>query len=212
MRYLTSNLFFNAFVIVGLGTLIWYIFTERPKVEKQSILSVFTDLIFNFVLTLFGVNALFNLNEIIETPYRILIFSSDVVSLATLITAAYGAYKYGEKLWQNSQKAISVAQLFLFLGLVNHVYFYLLYRNFQTILFIAFFIVVLFFVSFTKIFEKIDSLLFILLSTGVHLLLMRNQPIIYFNFTFYTIPLLIIMLVLVGLLFYQRRKLQLKQN
>lgn len=212
MRYLTSNMFFNAFVIVGLGTLIWYGFSENSKEEKQSILSVFTDVIFNFVLTLFGANAIFNLNAIMETPYQILIFSSTVVSIATLGITAYNALKYGEKLWRKPPKAISVAQLFLLLGLINHVYFYLLYRNFQTILFIGFFIVLLFLVSFTSLSKKIDPLLFILLSTIIHLVLMRNQPIIYFNFTFYTIPLFIIVLVLVAILYVQRRKLQSIQN
>src|SRR5690625_2521185 len=212
MRYLTSNLFFTAIVIMGIGTLIWYLFTDSPKTERHSILSVVTDLIFYFILTLLGVNVVFHLNEIIETPYRILLFSSNVVSIATLIVAIYSALSYGNKLWENPKKAVSAEQLFLFIGLVNHIYYYLLYRNFQSILFIGFFILLLFLTSSDSILKKIDPLLLISISSAIHFLLMNNQPVIYFNFTFYAVPLLIILFVFVCLLYVLRRKQQSKQN
>ncbi|SHE70979.1 hypothetical protein SAMN02745249_00985 [Atopostipes suicloacalis DSM 15692] len=212
MRYLTSNLFFSSFLIVGVGALIWYLLNESSKKERQSILSVFTDFIFNFVLTLFALNVVLHFKAIIEFPYRVLMFSSSVVFIASLLLTIYSTLKYGEKMWMKPTKSKSIAQLFLFIGLTNHLYLYVLYGNLQTILFIAYFILLLFLISFTPVFKRVDPLLFILFSMGIHLLLMKNQPIVYLNFTFYTIPLLILTLTLVLILYYQRRKLQSKQK
>ena len=212
MRYLTSNLFFSSFLIVGMGALIWYFLNESSKKERQSILSVFTDFIFNFVLTLFALNVVLHFKAIIEFPYRALMFSSSVVFIAALLLTIYSTLKYGEKMWVKPTKSKNVAQLFLFIGLTNHLYLYVLYGNLQTILFIAYFILLLFLISFTPVFKRVDPLLFILCSMGIHLLLMKNQPIVYLNFTFYTIPLLILTLTLVLILYYQRRKLQSKQK
>lgn len=212
MRYLTSNLFFSSFLIVGVGALIWYLLNESSKKERQSILSVFTDFVFNFVLTLFALNVVLHFKAIIEFPYRVLMFSSSVVFIASLLLTIYSTLKYGEKMWMKPTKSKSIAQLFLFIGLTNHLYLYVLYGNLQTILFIAYFILLLFLISFTPVFKRVDPLLFILFSMGIHLLLMKNQPIVYLNFTFYTIPLLILTLTLVLILYYQRRKLQSKQK
>lgn len=212
MRYLTSNLFFSSFLIVGVGALVWYLLNESSKKERQSILSVFTDFIFNFVLTLFALNVVLHFKAIIEFPYRVLMFSSSVVFIASLLLTIYSTLKYGEKMWMKPTKSKSIAQLFLFIGLTNHLYLYVLYGNLQTILFIAYFILLLFLISFTPVFKRVDPLLFILFSMGIHLLLMKNQPIVYLNFTFYTIPLLILTLTLVLILYYQRRKLQSKQK
>lgn len=212
MRYLTSNLFFSSFLIVGVGALIWYLLNESSKKERQSILSVFTDFIFNFVLTLFALNVVLHFKAIIEFPYRVLMFSSSVVFIASLLLTIYSTLKYGEKMWMKPTKSKSIAQLFLFIGLTNHLYLYVLYGNLQTIFFIAYFILLLFLISFTPVFKRVDPLLFILFSMGIHLLLMKNQPIVYLNFTFYTIPLLILTLTLVLILYYQRRKLQSKQK
>lgn len=212
MRYLTSNLFFASFVILGIGMLIWYASNESPKEEKKSILSIFTDMIFYFVATTFGLNLIFHLSEIIAFPYRILIFSSTILSAATMLITLYSVWKYGEKLWQKPKKAVSTVQLLLLIGLVNHVYIYLLYRNGQSILFILYFIGLLLFISSEQILKKIDSLLLLTLAGVVHLLLMGNQPIIYFNFTFYTLPLAILLVTLIGTLYIQRRRYQSKQN
>ena len=212
MRYLTSNLFFSSFLIVGVGALVWYLLNESSKKERQSILSVFTDFIFNFVLTLFALNVVLHFKAIIEFPYRVLMFSSSVVFIASLLLTIYSTLKYGKKMLMKPTKSKSIAQLFLFIGLTNHLYLYVLYGNLQTILFIAYFILLLFLISFTPVFKRVDPLLFILFSMGIHLLLMKNQLIVYLNFTFYTIPLLILTLTLVLILYYQRRKLQSKQK
>lgn len=212
MRYLTSNLFFSSFLIVGVGALVWYLLNESSKKERQSILSVFTDFVFNFVLTLFALNVVLHFKAIIEFPYRVLMFSSSVVFIAALLLTIYSTLKYGKKMLMKPTKSKSIAQLFLFIGLTNHLYLYVLYGNLQTILFIAYFILLLFLISFTPVFKRVDPLLFILFSMGIHLLLMKNQLIVYLNFTFYTIPLLILTLTLVLILYYQRRKLQSKQK
>ena len=212
MRYLTSNLFFSSYLIVGVGALVWYLLNESSKKERQSILSVFTDFVFNFVLTLFALNVVLHFKAIIEFPYRVLMFSSSVVFIAALLLTIYSTLKYGKKMLMKPTKSKSIAQLFLFIGLTNHLYLYVLYGNLQTILFIAYFILLLFLISFTPVFKRVDPLLFILFSMGIHLLLMKNQLIVYLNFTFYTIPLLILTLTLVLILYYQRRKLQSKQK
>ena len=212
IRYVTSNLIFSSFIILGVAILTWYGLTEISKEEKRVILSIFTDFIFNFILTLFGLNLIIHFKEVIHFPYRILIFSSNVIFLATFLLVIYEAFKYGKRMWEKPAKTKSTIELFLFIGLMNHIYLYFLYGKLQTILFILYFLLQLFLISFTPIFKKVDPLLFGLLSMGVHLLLMRNRPVIYLNFTFYTLPLFILTLTLVLILYFQRRKLQSKQN
>src|SRR5699024_2246381 len=124
MRYLTSNLFFSSFLIVGVGALIWYLLNESSKKERQSILSVFTDFIFNFVLTLFALNVVLHFKAIIEFPYRVLMFSSSVVFIASLLLTIYSTLKYGEKMWMKPNKSNSIALLFLSIILTKHLYIY----------------------------------------------------------------------------------------
>ncbi|HLR91624.1 MAG TPA: hypothetical protein VK048_01020 [Atopostipes sp.] len=112
MRYLTSNLYFASILIIGLGMLLWYFLNESPKKEKQSILSVFIDLIFYFILTLLGLNFLFHFSEVISFPYRILHFSSNVITIATLLILLYSLYKYGTALWEDWNRLNSTVQLF----------------------------------------------------------------------------------------------------
>lgn len=212
MRYLTSNLYFASIVIIGVGMLLWYFLNESPKKEKQSILSVFTDLIFYFLLTLLGLNLLFHFSEVISFPYRILHFSSNIVSIATLLILLYSLYKYGSGLWKDWDKLNSTVQLFLFIGLMNHLYLYFNYRNLQSVLFISYFLVLLLLTSLKKVQKRVDPLLFLIFAGIVHLLLVGNDPVIYFNFAFYPIPLAVMLIALVAGLYYQRRKTQSKLN
>lgn len=212
MRYITSNLYFAAFMILAVGRLLWFVFNDQPKKEKNAILSRFTDLILLFVGLLFGVNMLFHFQEIINFPYRVLLFSSRVIGIATFALTIYSTMKFGRKLLNNPMKALAVSQLLILLGLVNHLYLYVLYRNLRPLLFIAFFIGLLLFTTDQHKSPKVDGLLSIGIVAISHFMLMGNKPIVYFNFTFYPLPLLIISLTLIGILFTQRRNHPSKRN
>lgn len=212
MRYLLSNLYFMTFVILGVGMFLWSVFNDSSKQVKKSILSHFTDLVLVFIGFLLGINFIFHVHEIIAFPYRILLFSADVIALATLALTIFSIFKYGEKLLLNREKALGVSQLFIILGIVNHLYLYLNYRNIQPLIFLAFHIVLLYLTTIMDRLPKIDSLLLVGLIATSHLLLMGDNPIIYFNFTFYRMSLAILSIVFIGMLYGQRRKIQSKLN
>lgn len=212
MQNITQNLFFHAILILFSGSTLWFFYTDPSKKAKFSILNHFTDLIFYFALAVFGINVVFHFREILAVPYRALIFSADVVALATFILTIYAGIKYGERLWSQADKAKSVVQLFLFLGLVNHSYLYFIYTSMRSILFIGFFILILGLTSNTKLMSKIDPLVLLLGAGLTHALLMGDRAVLYFNFVFYRMPFLIILSSLTLILFLQRRKLQSNQT
>ena len=208
MRYLTSNLYFAAFAILGISMLLWYVLNDSPKTDKKAILSTFTDVTINFVGTVFAINLILNIREVINFPYRILLFSSNVIAMATFAITIYSTIKYGQKLFANPQRAWGVGQLVVLLGFVNHVYLYIRYRNLQSIIFITFFIALLMITTNKPLRTKMDGLLTFFISAVVHLILMGQQPIVYVNFTFYRLPLALIAVTFITLLIHQRRRHQ----
>lgn len=212
MNNLIANPMFSSIVVLIVGVSAWFGLADGEVREKKATLSVFMDTVFYFVILLFGFNAALNLTEVIEVPYRVLLFSSDVVWLATGSIAIYSGVKYGRKLWENPAKAKSVSVLLTLIGLVNHLYLYFLYSSTYALRFVGFYLIILLLLSFTSVAKKIDPLI-LLLGTGiVHTLLMGGRSVIYFNFAFHSLPMLSIFIVLSGLLFYQRRKSLLQQK
>lgn len=206
MRNITQNLFFHAILILLVGSIAWYFYTDQSKKTKLSILNHFTDLIYYFVWALFGINVIFNLREIIAVPYRAIIFSSDAVAIATFIVTVYAGITYGDRFWARPTQAKSAVQLFLFIGLVNHIYLYFIYSNVRSIFFIGYFILLLGLTSSTRFMRTIDPS-FVLLGAGfTHFLLMGAGVVLYLNFAFYPLPFLIIFMTSIVILFLQRRK------
>lgn len=208
MRYLTSNLYFAGLMILGISMLFWYVLNDTPKSNKKSILSTFMDVAINFIGIAFVINLTLHVQEVINFPYRILIFSSNEIALATFAITIYSTIKYGKKLLNNPQKSWSVGQLFILLGFVNHVYLYIQYRNLRPLIFIAFFMALLVMSTVKSLRNRINGLLMIVISGVVHFILMGKQPIVYFNFTFYRLPLALIVATFVTMLFIQRRNNQ----
>ncbi|MCC5894362.1 MAG: hypothetical protein JJU16_02790 [Alkalibacterium sp.] len=212
MNTITANPMFSSIVVLIVGVIVWFGLSDGEMREKKAILSIFMDVVFYFVLFLFGFNAILNLSEIIEVPYRVLLFSSPIVWLATLSIVVYGGIKYGRPLWENPSKAKSVSVLLTLIGLSNHLYLYFLYSSTYALRFIGLYLILLLLLSFTSIVEKVNPV-FVLLGTGiVHALLMGGHSTIYFNFAFNAIPLLTLFLVLSAVLMFQRRKSLSQQN
>ena len=166
------------------------------------------DVAINFIGIAFVINLTLHVQEVINFPYRILIFSSIEIALATFTITIYSTIKYGKKLLKNPQKSWSVGQLFILLGFVNHVYLYIQYRNLRPLIFIAFFMALLVMSTVKSLRNRINGLLMIVISAVVHFILMGKQPIVYFNFTFYRLPLALIVATFVTMLFIQRRNNQ----
>lgn len=89
MRNVTQNLFFHAILILFVGSIVWFFYTDQSNKIKFSILNHFTDLVIYVGLALFGTNVVLNFREILAVPYRALFFSSNVVAIATFIIAIY---------------------------------------------------------------------------------------------------------------------------
>lgn len=196
---------FSSIVVLIVGSLVWLGLADGEMKEKKAILSIFMDVVFYFVILLFGFNTVLNLNEIIQVPYRVLLFSSNIVWLATTAVGVYGVVKYGRQLWKKPAQTKSVSVLFLIIGLINHLYIYFLYSSSYSMRFIGLFVVTLLLISFTRILEKVNPVLFFLAFGLLHALLMGTRAIIYFNFTFNALPLAALFIILSGGLFYQRR-------
>ncbi|MCC5889692.1 MAG: hypothetical protein JJU01_03915 [Alkalibacterium sp.] len=205
MNTIIANPMFSSIVVLIVGSVIWLGLADGDLKEKKALLSIFMDIVFYFVILLFGFNAVLNLGEIIDVPYRVLLFSSNIVWLATLAVGIYGGIKYGRQLWEQPNRTKSVSILLLVIGLVNHLQVYFLYSSPYSLRFIGLFAVTLLLISFTRIFSKINPLLVFLAFGLLHALLMGSRAIIYFNFTFSALPLAALFVALTGLLYYQRR-------
>ncbi|OJF91850.1 hypothetical protein [Alkalibacterium sp. 20] len=213
MENIVANPMFIAIVTLMIGVSVWFGLSDESTEVKKSVASVFMDNVFYFVMALFGINALLNFNEIIQVPYRILLFSSNVVWIATLGVLIYGSYLYGEKFWTDKTKAKSVAKLVTTIGLVNHAYMYYRYTSVNALLFIILFVGLLALLTFTPLTRKVSPFLVLVGFGVVHLLIMGTRSVIYFNFVFSPLAILSLFLVFSGLLWgYKRRMLPSKQN
>ncbi|WP_423190245.1 hypothetical protein ACO1PF_05085 [Alkalibacterium sp. f15] len=213
MENIIANPMFTAIVTLMIGVGVWFGLSDESTGVKKSVASIFMDNVFYFVMALFGINALLNFNEIIQVPYRILLFSSNVVWIATLGVLIYGSYLYGEKLWTDKTKAKSVAKLVTTIGLVNHAYMYYRYTSVNALLFILLFISLLVSLTFTPLTRKVSPLLVLLGFGALHLLIMGTRSVIYFNFAFSPLAILSLFLMFSGLLLgYKRRVLPSKQS
>ena len=213
MENILSNPMFSAIVTLMMGVGIWFGLTDEPNAVKKKVVSVFMDTVFYFVAALFGINLLLNFNEIIQVPYRILLFSSNVVWLATLGVLVYASYLYGEKLWKQKTEALSLGKLAVTIGLVNHAYTYYRYGSARTLLFLLLFAGMLALLTFTPLTRRVSPLLILPAFGALHLLVMGTRSAIYFNFAFSPAAVLSLFLVFSGLLWgYKRRKLPSKQN
>lgn len=210
---IVSNPMFSAIVTVFAGIALWFGLSDEAVKVKKSVASVFMDVVFYFVMTLFGINALLNISEIIEVPYRILLFSSNVVWITSLLVLVYGSYLYGRKLWSCKTKALSAAKLVTTIGLVNHAYTYYRYSSANALMLVILFVSVLAMMTFTSFTKKVSPVLIVSAVGLIHLLIMWTRPVIYFNFALSPAAVLSLFTVFsILLLGYERGRLPSKQN
>lgn len=213
MENIISNPMFSAIVTLFAGIAIWFGLSDEAVRVKKSVVSVFMDTVFYFVMVLFGINAVLNIREIMEVPYRILLFSSTVVWVTTLIVLVYGSYLYGEKLWSAKTKALSAAKLVTTIGLVNHAYMYYRYASANALLLIILFVSVLALLTFTPLTRKVSPVLVVSVVGLLHVLIMGTRSVIYFNFALSPWAVLSVFAVFSGLIWgYERGSLPSKQN
>ncbi|EXJ24361.1 hypothetical protein ADIAL_0100 [Alkalibacterium sp. AK22] len=204
MSSIISNPMFSSIVSLLAGSALWYGLSEEEKEGKKQTFSLFLDSVFYFVLVLFGINGLVNVRDIIEVPYGLLLFSSEVVFLATLLTAGFLAFKYGRFLFEKPEKTLSIALLYTAVGLVNHLYIYYLFGSAYSLRFVLLFALTLGLLSVSGLRKKLNGLL-LFSGFGVsHVLLMGGRSVIYFNFVFHPLPLLLIFAVTSGIIFVRR--------
>ncbi|WP_343755129.1 hypothetical protein [Alkalibacterium iburiense] len=212
MTDIMANPFFTPILTLVLSMTFWFVFSDGSTHEKKALLSTFSDVVFYFVLLLFGTNLILNFNDVLATPYRILLFSSNVVWIATFFIILWGVKKYGDKLWNHPDKARNIGLLFAFIGLINHLSLYYTYSNVQAVLFILLYIVIIIGLSSTPFLKRMNPLFVLFIIGFIHLIITYGQSVIYLNFVFYPIPLFALFILLTSLLYYKRRNLSSEQK
>lgn len=181
MLNLFSNPVFIPILLIGVGIGLWWILSFLPLNKKKNVLNLFIDSIFYFLVIAFVGNGLVHFFEIIALPYRALILSTKAVSFSFLVVVAYSFYCYLKKDEIGKEMLFSVFQLVTLLGVVNQVYYYFLYKNPLLVGLILLFSSLLLVASIVPLRE--DRLVILsLFGLVAHLLITRNQAVLYFGF------------------------------
>ena len=181
MLNLLSNPVFVPLLLISIGSGLWWILSPVTTSEKKKQLNLIVDNVFYFLFIAFILNGLAHISEIIELPYRALILSTNAVSLSFILVLTYRAIRYLIQERENHETLVSVFQLISLIGLVNHIYYYYLYKSTLTVGLIVLFSGLLLFFSIVPL--KGNRWMYVsLLGLVLHLILTRKQAILYFGF------------------------------
>lgn len=133
MLNLLSNPFFVSLLLISIGSGLWWNLSPATTSKKKNHLHLFVDNVFYFLLIAFVLNGVTHISEILELPYRALILSTKEVSLSFLLVLTYRAFRYLKQERAGHETLLSVFQLIFLIGLINHSYYYYLYKSPLTI-------------------------------------------------------------------------------
>ena len=181
MLNLFSNPVFIPILLIGVGIGLWWILSSLTLNKKKNVLNLFVDSIFYFLVIAFIGNGLVHFSEIVALPYSALILSNKAVSFSFLVVVAYSFYRYLKKDEIEKETLFSVFQLVALLGVINQVYYYVLYKSPLLVGLILLFSSLLLVASIVPL-KGNRWIILSLLGLVVHLLITRNQAVIYFGF------------------------------
>lgn len=194
----------------------WFFLTNKENFFKKKVFNFVTDGLYYFMITTLILNVLFNIREVLQEPYRAILFSSEASWLAIIVVSFYLMYREKKKelpFNQRRQNYIDeTVNFFLILGLSNHLFYYYKYQNFQSVLFI------LIYFTFYLVKDKIKSPrrneLTLGILTLIHGFMMYffNPIIIYYQMVFYPYQMISLLLIASLFIFYFRRDSLSKQK
>ena len=165
-------------LLAGSGS--WWLLTTLEKTRRAKLLSKLSDELFRLLALAFGSNALLHFSEVMRAPYQVLLLTKEAVFAAVIITGTYNLWKQLPKLLADRSLLVALSQLILLLFSINHLFYYSLYDNPNSIGLATLSVLLLLAVTFA---EMRNSTLAVLLLVGaiVHFTLMDGSSVLYFG-------------------------------
>lgn len=216
MPNIVSNPLFQVIVLFIVTTGIWFVATDETTKVKKKVLSFASDVLYYFILTTFGLNLLFNIREIINEPYRLLLFSSEIYWMALIAVMLYLTFQANKKnLVGNNiheQLVNHTLNYFFLLGLFNHLFYYYKFRSINSVIFIL--VYFLFYLFKDRINYSMKNEFALLALALVHAIVMFtfSKITIYYQIVFYLYQMVSLFIIASALLYSIRRDLSSKQK
>ena len=217
MTKIVSNPLFQVIILFIGTTGIWFIVTDETYEIKKKILAFFSDVLYYFILTSFGLNLLTNFREIISEPYRILLVSSEIYWIALIAVMFYLTFQANKKSIPINKKMQEklldqTLNYFFLLGLFNHLFYYYKYRSITSVIFIL--VYFLFYLFKDRIKHPSKNELALLVMAFLHAIVMYSfsKIIIYYQIVFYPYQITSLLIIASVLLYYIRRDFSSKQK
>ncbi|MCA9765202.1 MAG: hypothetical protein KC455_02165 [Carnobacterium sp.] len=182
MLNLFSNPVFVPLLLVSTGIGLWWLLTSLAVNEKKETLNRFVDKVVYFLVIAFVGNGFVHFFEIIALPYRALILSTTAISASFLLVLAYSSYRFLKKEKIEQKIVVAIFQLVSLLGIINHIYYYFLYKSPLMVGLILLFSGLLLLSSTIPLGGDSWIIAGGLLGTIFHLLITRSQSVLYFGF------------------------------
>lgn len=207
-----QNPFFQVIILFLIASFFWYMTTDYNVVLKKKAFSLVTDGVFYFIFITLGLNALLNLSGIIEEPYGVILFSSNVSWLGTVIAVTYLMFQYRKEIASDTEMINIIIGYFLFLGFFNHFFYYFKYRNLMSVLFIVIYFVLYLLHDKIKSIWKNEFLLLVMTVLHAVIMYFYSSVIIYYQIVFYPYQITSLFIWITLLLYWFRRKISSKQK
>lgn len=195
---------------------VWFLITDASTEIKKRILNFVTDGLYYFIITTLILNVVFNFSEVLQEPYRAILFSSTSSWLALILVSFYLVYREKTKKqpvnFEKEKYINHTLNFFLLLGLANHLFYYYKYRSFSSVLFI------LLYFGFYLLKDKVayphrNEATLVLLALAHGLVMAKfSSVMIYYQIVFYPYQMISLFLIASILVYYFRRGFLSKQK
>ncbi len=216
MTKIISIPLFQVGILFLLTSAIWFLITDEDSDFKKKIFDFVTDGLYYFVLTTLVLNIILNLKDVLNEPYRALLFSSQTSWIALLIVGIFLSYReFKKKTLFINQKELYInhtLNFFLLLGLANHLFYYYKYRSLHSVLFIVIYFVLYLVKDRIKHSQRNEWTLTLLAVLHAIIMYSFSNIILYYQIVFYPYQIISLFLIASILVFYYRRNLPSKQK
>lgn len=212
MEKIYQNPFFQVIVLFIISSIVWYFLVDEDKNIRKKVLSIVSDGIYYFLLATLGLNFLSQPKAILNNPFQIILFSSQISWWAVIFVVLLFFFKYRKNILQKQEVVDSIIQYFLFLGITNHLFYYFKYQNLATVLFLLFYFVSYFLHTQLKSFWKNEWILVALGIFHAIILTLFGKVIIYYQIVFYRYQIIVLFLLVGSLLYLFRSEILSKRK
>lgn len=216
MTKIISIPLFQVGILFLLTSAIWFLVTDENNTFKKKIFNFITDGLYYFILTTLVLNIIFNLREVLNEPYRAILFSSQTSWTALIIVGIFLVFRESRSnLSSIQQQELYIDQtlnFFLLLGLANHLFYYYKYRSLHSVLFVLIYFILYLLKDRIKNPQRNEWTLALLALSHALVMYSFSKIIIYYQIVFYPYQIISLFLVASILVFYFRRNLLSKQK